>query len=313
MLVGAGGQLLERSIVDRMVGGAERLVFEGPPVLIPPVAQDADARRPVAVAGDALDSLASCPPLTVLEKARLRELQAREAHRLAPDSAAARARFVAEQSAKLATRTGMTQAAAAEIIVRQCNGILLPDVVLPFDDPDLAGTTVADVLADPERFTGETLADPLEGVAYGTGKAKIMRRADGSVWINSFAHGRTVYDLRLDARAVRAAMDKASDADVVKTFVRLALAADLNDDEIEELRNEAAKRTGLAKRTIGHALDAARREQAKRRAEEARERRLAERRDPRPEIAAGEGWRPGEAAEGSCGAADRDGWNAGQK
>jgi hypothetical protein len=41
MMVGAGGQLLERSIVDRMVGGPERLVFEGPPVLVPPLAQDA--------------------------------------------------------------------------------------------------------------------------------------------------------------------------------------------------------------------------------------------------------------------------------
>jgi len=36
-------------------------------------------------------------------------------------------------------------------------------VVLPFDDDDLAGCTVADVLADPERFEGATLADPIEG------------------------------------------------------------------------------------------------------------------------------------------------------
>ena len=40
-----------------------------------------------------------------------------------------------------------------------------------------------------------TLADPLEGVEYGRGKAKIMRRADGTVWIHSFAHGRTDYEL----------------------------------------------------------------------------------------------------------------------
>jgi hypothetical protein len=31
LMVGVGGQLLERSIVDRMVGSPERLVFEGPP------------------------------------------------------------------------------------------------------------------------------------------------------------------------------------------------------------------------------------------------------------------------------------------
>jgi hypothetical protein len=35
-LVGASGQLLERSIVDKMVGGVERLVFEAPPILDPP-------------------------------------------------------------------------------------------------------------------------------------------------------------------------------------------------------------------------------------------------------------------------------------
>jgi hypothetical protein len=50
------------------------------------------------------------------------------------------------------------------------------------------------VLANPDRFVGETLADPLEGIEYGRCKAKIMRRADGSLWIHSFAHGRTVYE-----------------------------------------------------------------------------------------------------------------------
>jgi hypothetical protein len=33
MMVGASGQLLARSIVDRMVGAPERLVFEGDPIL----------------------------------------------------------------------------------------------------------------------------------------------------------------------------------------------------------------------------------------------------------------------------------------
>ena len=51
LMVGAGGQLLERSIVDRVVGAAERLVFEGPPILEPPLAQDAERRRPIATDG----------------------------------------------------------------------------------------------------------------------------------------------------------------------------------------------------------------------------------------------------------------------
>jgi hypothetical protein len=231
----------------------------------------------------------------VLEKAKLRELQAREAHRLAPESAAGRARFISEQAARLASRSGMTQAAAAEIVARQCNGVLLPDIVLPFDDPDLAGATVTDVLADPEKFVGATLADPLEGIDYGACKAKIMRRADGSLWINSFAHGRATYELRLDAKAVRAILKQTAKPDVVKQFVRYAQIAELSDDEAEELRNYTAKRSGISKSTIAKALDTERRQQAKRRAEEARTQRLAERRDPRPEIvapAADDPWLP---------------------
>jgi hypothetical protein len=86
-MVGAGGQLLERSIVDRMVGAPERLVFEGAPVLDPPLAQDQIARDPVATEGRALDTLAACPPLTIVEQAVLRDLRAKDAFRLAPDRA----------------------------------------------------------------------------------------------------------------------------------------------------------------------------------------------------------------------------------
>ena len=43
LMVGAGGQLLERSIVDRMVGAPERLIFEGAPILLSPLMQDADS------------------------------------------------------------------------------------------------------------------------------------------------------------------------------------------------------------------------------------------------------------------------------
>ena len=90
MMVSTSGALLERSIVDRMVGGPERLVFEGGPVLVPPLQQDKESRRPIAVDGAALDTVAVCPPLTIVERARLEELKARERERLAPEMAKAR-------------------------------------------------------------------------------------------------------------------------------------------------------------------------------------------------------------------------------
>jgi hypothetical protein len=288
MMVGAGGQLLERSLVDKMVYAGERLVFEGAPILTPPLAQDQASRRPIVADGTALDTVATCRPLSIVEQSKLRELRAKEKQRLAPDAAKARDAFVARQSERLAERTGMTEAAAAQVVKRQCLGVLLPEVVLPFDDEELAGKTVADVLADPARFEGATLADPLEGVEYGPCKARIMRRPDGSPWIHSFAHGRTVYELKCDARAAQAELAKAKPADAPDTFVRLALTADLNDGEIEGLRDAAHAMSGIGKRALDRMLKAARRERASQRAQEARDRRAAERRDPRPQIEAPE-------------------------
>ena len=285
-MVGAGGQLLERSIVDRMVGAPERLVFEGAPVIVPPLAQDHDSRRPLATEGRLLDTVEACPPLSILEKSRLREALAREETRLAPDSAKAREVFITQQAARIAERTGLPTEQAAHVAKRQCAGVLLPDVVLPVDDPDLGVVTVADVLAEPARFDGVTLADPLEGPDYGRCKAKIMRRPDGAPWINSFAHGRTSYELRYDARAAGAAIDRASKDRAADAFEHVALNGDLTTDELETIRNQTAARTGTGRRTLDQRLKSARQERARQQMEEERQRRLAERRDPRPLIPA---------------------------
>jgi hypothetical protein len=284
MMVGAGGQLLERSIVDRVVGSPERLVFEGAPVLDPPIAQDKASRRPVAIEGEALDTVTACPPLTIVEQSRLNELHDTEAHRLAPDVAKSRESFIDRQSHRLVERTGMDMGCARRTIEGQCEGVLLPDVVLPFDDDELAGKTVTDVLADPARFEGATLADPLEGVDYGRCKARIMRRADGTVWINSFAHGRTVYALKSDYSTAKAELENASKDEAAETFVRLVLSGDLEEDEIEELRNLASGLTGITKTALGRRLKNARQAANARRAQQERERRMAERQDPRPQL-----------------------------
>jgi hypothetical protein len=283
-MVGAGGQLLVRSIVDRMVGGAERLVFEGGPILKAPLKQDCNSRRPVAVAGDVLDTITACPPLSIVENAKLTELKAKEAHRLAGEVAKVREAFIKQQAKRLVERTGMAEAAARIVIERQCEGVLLPDIVLPFDDDEFADCTVGDVLADPDHFDGATLADPLEGVDYGRCKAKIMRRSDGTPWIHSFAHGRTIYALKYDASAVRKAMEAADKDDVVKMFVKLAMIADLDAEELETLRRLAKEISGIGLRQIDSMLKAAQEKQSAHHAKETRKHHIAERRDPRPLI-----------------------------
>jgi hypothetical protein len=286
MMVGKAGQLLNRSIVDRMVGASERLVFEGAPSLVPPLEQDQEARRPVISEGDVLDTLSACPPLTVVEKARLDELHAKAINQLAGECAKARAAFINQQVERVVKRSGISRSAAKEIVAKQCDGVLLPHIELEFDNSDLAGKTVADVLADPAHFEGETLADPLEGIDYGRCKARVMLRPDGCPWIHSFAHGRAVYELRFDASAVCASIDAVADEEVIPTFVRLALQASLNAIELEALIARVKERTGRGIRAIAKTLNQAKENRDTEQAEAERKRRIAERNDPRPTIPA---------------------------
>ena len=284
-MVGAGGQLLERSIVDRMVGNPERLVFEGGPILVPPLQQDRKSRAPKAVNGIALDTVTACPPPTIVETAKLEEIKAKAARRLAPAAAKAHTSYVEQKAKDVAERTGLTMNAARRVIKRQCDGgILLPDVVLPFDNKEFAGCTAGDVLADPERFEGTTLADPVEGVAYGTCIAKIMRRPDGTPWIHSFAHGRATYELKYDAAAVRKAIEQADKSEVAETFAALVVNADLNDVEERELLDLVAKCSGAGVRPVTRLLKTAQKKHAREQAKEERQRRTAARADPRPAI-----------------------------
>jgi hypothetical protein len=278
MNVGAAGQLLERSIIDRMVGAPERLVFEGPPVVDPPLHQDAAARRPTVVGGDILDTARACPPLSILEQQAFDRLRAQERQRLAPECAAKRAAWIAARKARLVA-SGMTAEAATSTLEKWTNGVLLASVELSFDDPDFAGTTVGDVLDDPASFVGETLADPIEGIEDGRGKAKVMW--DGGIpFIHSFAHGHVNYKLRYDAAAMQARIAKA--ADPVAALVKLVGMADLSTVEIEALAHDAARRANVGVRAVKSMLKAAAAEQRKQQAAAARQRMLAGRTDPRP-------------------------------
>ncbi len=246
MLIGAGGQLLDRSIVDRMVFAGERLVFEGAPILAAPLTQDAKLRAPSASDGVRLDTAAACRSLTAVEQATIHELKAAE---------------------------------------RQCGGVLLPSVELLFDADDLAGCTVGDVLADPSRFIGATLADPMEGLAYGKCKAMVLQRPDGTLWISSFAHGRLAYKLKHDAVSVEAAILAADPNDAANVLVRMLLAADLEADSEQRLRDLATARSKVKARPLGAKIRAAREEHARQQAASEQEYAAATRLDRRVRLA----------------------------
>jgi hypothetical protein len=290
MMIGSAGQLLERSIVDRMVGAPERLVFEGPPILARPLSQDKASRRPIVSDGNVLDTIAACPPLTLVEQERLKKLKAEASFSLASEQALAREAWAADQTQRLIKRTGMSKDEATRVIGCQSQGILLPDVELVFTDPGLAGATVADVLNNPARFEGRSLADPLEGVDYGRSTAKVMRRADGTPWINSFAHGRTTYQLKYDLRSARAQIEQAGNpADALE---KLVFTANLDEVETKQLLDETAKRAGVGIRALEAKLKAARKRYVEVLHVEMAERQLVTRKDPRPWLPAPPGDAP---------------------
>ena len=58
------GRRLIRTLVDSSVGFPERLVFEGAPVVEPPLAQDIETRRATVTPGEAVDTRSAVQPLT---------------------------------------------------------------------------------------------------------------------------------------------------------------------------------------------------------------------------------------------------------
>jgi hypothetical protein len=235
--------------------------------------------------GAIVDTGSAIPPLTVTEAARLGDLKARWRVALAGEAAKARAAYVASRADELAKRTGITVLAAARVIERQCEGVLLPEVVLPFAEVEFDGCTVGDVLADPVKFAEATLADPVEGVDYGRTCAKIMIADDGTPWIHSFAHGRTVYQLRCDAATVRKLLEQATDADVMDTMIRLDAQAEIDDIGLADLVPYIKQRNGMGLVAIKRMIREARERRALEAKQASRERIRAERCDERPQIA----------------------------
>jgi hypothetical protein len=84
-----------------MVGLGERLVFEGAPIVEPPLQQDAATRKPEVHAGAQLDTSATCPSLSAAEAAVKAALRAAEDRRLHVESKKVRETYVVEKAQKL--------------------------------------------------------------------------------------------------------------------------------------------------------------------------------------------------------------------
>ena len=253
--VGSAGQVLVRSPVDASVGSPERLCFEGAPIVEPPLTQDLDARRPSVAPGLAADTRRAIPPLSEAEHGLLEQIRGAERRRIAAEVIARREAADLKLSREIADREGIPIEVARRQVAARHENILMPEIALVMDDDTLGNVTVADVLKNPNRFIGETLADPLEGPAYGRCKAMIMRDHDtDGIIINSFAHGGTRYRLCYD-RALLEDLLRASDPKyVIDIFIVKNAQSHIEPDDEAALIDLVSKLSGIGKRPITQRL-----------------------------------------------------------
>ena len=278
-----GGKLLTRSIIDRSVATPEHLCFEGPPPLGPGLAQDKAARVPKVVDGNWLDTRAACPPLNAIEQSRLKELQTKAAFALNAERARVRTAWLQQRTTEIATRCGITEQAARRIAIKHADGVLLPAVELTFADPAIGVVTVGDVLADPDKYVDEPLADPWEGPSYGRQTAKVLRRPDGSIFINSFAHGGQTFELKLDAETIKKILNETDASNVVETMINHVLTGSLDEVEVDALVRQAAQAANVGLRPVQQKLKQARAQHDQQQKAAARAMALMNRTDPRPQ------------------------------
>ena len=245
--IGRAGQLLDRSLVDRMVAYGERLCFEGAPIIEPPLAQDVTKRTPEVFEGEAIDTGLIVPPLTEYERQLVDEAKAVSAKALGKAAAEIRTQHDRALAEMVSARSGMPIISASRLVAARHRGVLLPHLDLDFDH--LGIVSVAAVLADPDQFIGETLADPLEGADYGRCKAKVMRGDDG-LFIHSFAHGRAIYLLRRDARSAKAAIAQAPVDGLIDYAMATLATTEMEADELADFAATVAKAAGIGVRAV---------------------------------------------------------------
>jgi hypothetical protein len=253
-IVSKSGAVLTRGPMDASVALPEHPVFEGAAAVESPLAQDT-SRRATAIDGIVLDTRAAFPDPTPEMKQRADRNRAAWRARLKPQAEKVQKVKTEERVEKVVRKANNQPPQDRErlrwefMLAYQEHSLLSPDFELEFDDPAIGFVTVAEVLLDRARFVGQTLADPLEGAAYGRCKALVMQdRFNGGLFVHSFAHGGQGYRLVLNETMVRAMIEAAKAEDAVRVFLEAMDEAAVFPGGDEALADACATRAGTLSR-----------------------------------------------------------------
>jgi hypothetical protein len=276
MMLGKVGQLLDRSLIDASVRYPERLCFEGPPEIIPPLAQDTTLRACRVTEGEAIDTRVMIPDLTAIERQQFEDMKAAIRRELEPHGQAIRASVDNKLAEDIVRREGVPFATGLRRVAAWRRGILSPCIELVTDH--LGTILVRDILLDPQRYVGVTLCDPYEGPNYGYDKAQIMvsQHEPGRVFIHSFAHGGGTYELKHDVHSAEAALTAAPVEGIADTLCAVVDASDIEREEVQHLVELVANRAKLGRQGLKSRLKTDQERRARARRQAAAAARLAE-------------------------------------
>ena len=189
-VVGAAGQMLQRSLIDTAVGSPERLIFEGPVILKDSLVQD--PRLAEAFDGCIIDLVNAVLPWGGKLDEAVKAIKQAARIALREECEVARAKWSASRIQKLVEKGLSESNARAEVSKWLDDRRLTSEFELHFADPEIGSKTVAEVVADPDDYLGENLYDLFEDHNDSDtrrDRTRLWRGKDGKLRASTFDEG----------------------------------------------------------------------------------------------------------------------------
>lgn len=188
--ISKSGSLLQRTLIDLVVGSPERLDFAAGAICEDGLIQKLPS--PIVHNGQMLDT-ATLPELTPELVNSFESVVNGLLGKARPSQSKVVSKYIERESKKLAQARNIATDEARQVVVSRQNHVLADDEILYFAHLK-GGITVADVFKDAAAYHGKSLADPLEPDYDGGSKTKAkFYWNDGNAVIHSYAHGSITY------------------------------------------------------------------------------------------------------------------------
>lgn len=159
--VGNAGQLLPRCLVDTSVWQPERLDFAGPPILVDGVTREGIEGKVIGADNELFDLEGLIGLVNEATISRANRAQRNARARRTPEAEAKRQSWVQRKTLNLATsQVQASKLYANALHTAARDQVLMGNFQLTCSDGTLV--SVAQILADPERWDGKRFADPLD-------------------------------------------------------------------------------------------------------------------------------------------------------